>query len=156
MMQMRLFAQTTDANLLSHLHAQCFADAWSSDYFASLLAQESVFALFSENGFVLARVAGGESEILSLGVTPAARRRGLGSALVGAAIDEARRRGASVMFLEVGAANSPAIAVYKHCQFHQIGCRKAYYRKPGGGAEDALVFRVDIPPVTVGNAVQLG
>jgi ribosomal-protein-alanine N-acetyltransferase len=156
MMQMRLLAQTTDANLLSHLHAQCFAEAWSGEYIASLLEQAAIFALIAEDGFVLVRVAADESEVLSLGVTPAARRRGVGSQLLAAALDEARRRGATVMFLEVGEGNSPAIALYKRHGFNQVGCRKAYYRAPGRAPEDALLFRVDIAPVTVGNGVQLG
>lgn len=155
-MQMRLLAQTTDAARLSQLHAQCFADAWSSDYIAALLRQPAVFALFSENGFVVVRVAAGESEVLSLGVVPAARRRGEGAVLLGAAVAEARLRGATVMFLEVGQQNSPAIALYKRHGFVQIGCRNGYYAAANGAREDALVFRVDIPPAAVGNGMQLG
>ena len=155
-MQMRLLAQTTDANRLSHLHAQCFAEAWSADYIAALLAQPATFALICESGFILVRVAGGESEVLSLGVTPAARRRGIGSALLDEALDVARSHGAAAMFLEVGAANSSAIALYKRHDFAQIGCRKGYYAAPGSPPQDALVLKVEIPPVPVGNSVQLG
>ena len=153
---MRLLAQTTDANRLSHLHGQCFSEAWSADYIAALLAQPATIALICDSGFVLVRVAGGESEVLSLGVTPAARRRGIGSILLGEALNQARTHGATVMFLDVGAGNSPAIALYKRFGFAQVGSRPGYYTKAGAAPEDALVFRVDIAPVPVGNAVQLG
>ena len=155
-MQMRLPAQTTDAELLARLHAQCFVDAWSADSFAALLAQPTTFAIGAGDGFIVVRVAGGESELLTLGIIPAARRRGAASALLRAGLEEAGRRGAAVMFLEVGSRNFPAIALYKRHGFAQVATRKSYYAGSGGTPEDALVFRADIPPVPVGKGLQLG
>ena len=155
-MQMHLLAKATDAPRIAHLHAQCFADAWSSEYIESLLVQPAIFALIGEEGFILVQVAGDESEVLSLGVTPAARRRGLGSALVVAAIEEARKRGASAMFLEVERGNCPAITLYKRHGFNQVGCRSGYYGGAGAERSDALVMRAQIAPATVGNGMQLG
>jgi [ribosomal protein S18]-alanine N-acetyltransferase len=155
-MRMRLLAQTRDAALLARLHAECFAESWSVESFSALLEQPATFALIANDGFILVRVAGDESEVLTLGVRRAARRRGVASGLLIEAARQAEEQGARVMFLEVGATNSPAIALYKRHGFAQVGCRKAYYAAPGGGRQDALVLRVEIPLSRVGNGMQLG
>ncbi|EWT03537.1 GCN5 family acetyltransferase [Intrasporangium oryzae NRRL B-24470] len=54
-------------------------------------------------------------------VAPRARGRGVGEALVGAVLDEARRRGKSVVVLEVADTNAPAIALYERCGFVRTG-----------------------------------
>jgi ribosomal-protein-alanine N-acetyltransferase len=147
-----------DPGLLACLHAQCFADAWSAESIAALLATPGSFAGVSEDhcGFVMIRVAGDESELLSLGVTPAARRRGTATMLVLDAAKQAASLGAVRMFLEVDRANLPAIALYKRLGFAEVGCRKGYYVDAHGRASDALVLRVEIPLPRVGNRMQLG
>jgi ribosomal-protein-alanine N-acetyltransferase len=89
---------------------------------------------------VLARVAGGEAEILTLAVAPYARGRGLGRALLCAAIAQAERAGAEEMFLEVGSDNPAARALYAGLGFVNVGARKAYYR-----GRDAAVLRLSLP-----------
>jgi [ribosomal protein S18]-alanine N-acetyltransferase len=155
---MRLLADTTEAHLLASLHAQCFLDAWSAESIAALLATPGTFAGVSEEGcgFVMIRVAGDESEVLSLGVTPAARRRGTATVLVLDAADVAASRGAVWMFLEVDRTNLPAIALYKRLGFAEVGCRAGYYEDVHGRKSDALVLRVGIPLLRVGNPMQLG
>src|ERR1700758_1501447 len=78
---------------LAELHAACFEDAWDEAALAALLAMPGAFALIAEadraDGFVIARAAAGEAEILSLGVRPDLRRRGLGRSLLQSAIAEA-------------------------------------------------------------------
>ena len=155
-MRMRLLAQTRDAALLARLHAECFAESWSAESFAALLENPATFALIANDGFILVRLAGDESEVLTLGVRPAARRRGIASALLIEAAKQAEEQGAKTIFLEVGRANSPAIALYKQHGFTQVGCRKAYYAAPDGSRDDALVLRVEIPLTRVGNSMQLG
>ena len=93
-------------------------------------------------GRVLARIAAEEAEILTLAVAPAARRQGLGRALLLAAMEEAARRGAREMFLEVAAANPAARALYAACGFTEVGLRRGYYA--GGG--DALILRAPLTP----------
>ena len=155
-MRMRLLAQTRDPAVLARLHAECFTESWSVESFAALLVQPATFALIANDGFILVRVAGDESEVLTLAVRPAARRRGIASALLIEAAKQAEEQGARAIFLEVGATNSPAIALYKRYGFAQVGCRKAYYAVPGGGRQDALVLRVEIPLARVGNGLQFG
>jgi len=90
---------------------------------------------------VLARTAAGEAEILTLAVAPHARGRGLGRALLDRAIAQAETQGAQALFLEVGADNPHALALYGALGFAKVGLRKRYY-----GAGDALVLRLSLPP----------
>lgn len=65
--------------------------------------------------------AEGESELISMWVDPAVRGRGVGSALIGAAVERARRLGASRMALDVAAGNQPAIDLYLRAGFVDVG-----------------------------------
>ena len=135
-----LFDASADAAPLAALHAACFSDAWDAAALAALLASPGAFAFFNKDGFVLARIAAGEAEILTLAVAPHARGQGLGRALLQSAIARAEGMGADAMFLEVGTDNPKAIALYAGLGFAKVGMRKAYYR---GG--DALVLRLPLP-----------
>ena len=151
-------AELDEAPALAAIHAACFAEIWNAAAITELLVAPGAFALVDEagGGFILVRAAGGESEILTVGVTPAARRRGIASALVNAASQRAAEAGASVMFLEVNATNNPAIALYKLLGFGEVGLRKGYYSGAHGMREDALVLRAAIPLPRVGISMQLG
>ena len=92
----------------------------------------------------MARAAGDEAEILTLAVAPQARGRGLGRTLLRAAIIRAQAIGAQTMFLEVGADNPQALALYAGLGFAKVGTRKAYYSTHSGGT-DALVLRLSLP-----------
>ncbi len=133
-----------DAALLSALHRCCFADAWSSAAICELLAGPGVFAWFTKDGFVLARVAGAEAEILTLAVAPGARGKGLGRTLLQSAADHALHLGAIRMFLEVGTDNPAALALYAGLGFERVGQRKAYYNR-GAGTGDAWVLSAPLP-----------
>lgn len=134
------FEPQSSAALLAALHADCFPDAWDAAAITALLATPGTFAFAHDDGFVLARVAGDEAEILTLAVAPPARGRGLGRALLQAVISRAAEQGASSLFLEVGADNPAALALYAGLGFTRVGMRKAYYN---GG--DALVLRLPLP-----------
>jgi ribosomal-protein-alanine N-acetyltransferase len=125
---------------LAALHAACFPDAWDAAAITALLATPGTFAFAHSDGFVLARVAGDEAEILTLAVAPAARGRGLGRALLQAVIRKVTELGAASLFLEVGTDNPAALALYAGLGFTRVGMRKAYYN---GG--DALVLRLPLP-----------
>ena len=104
----------------------------------------------SQDGFILARAAGGEAEILTLAVAPAVRGQGLGRALLAAAARHAQTLGAANMFLEVGVDNPPALALYAGQGFVRVGQRKAYY---GGG--DALILKAQLPLSKIRNSPNL-
>ncbi|WP_439599287.1 GNAT family N-acetyltransferase [Falsiroseomonas sp.] len=125
------------------LHAAAFppGEAWGADAIALMLDLPGAFGLLRPGaGFVLARVAADEAEILTLAVHPAQRRAGLGGALLAEAMAGAVLRGATAMFLEVSERNAPARALYARSGFAEVGRRRRYY---ADGA-DALVLRRDL------------
>ena len=128
---------------LALLHAAAFAKPWDAPAFQDLLAGSGVFAFAAPSGFVLARAAANEAEILTLAVKPAARGRGLGRALMQAAAARAATLGAESLFLEVGADNPAALALYTGLGFARVGARKGYYES--GSQGDALVFKAALP-----------
>lgn len=148
-----------DAESLARIHAQCFTDeVWTAQAIEGLLATPGTFALVArgEVGFILVRAASDESEILTICVLPAARRRGIATALINVASLRAQEGGATVMFLEVSSGNNSAIAVYKQLGFAEVGRRKGYYSVAHGMREDALVLRANFPLIRVCNCLQLG
>ncbi|HLY44034.1 MAG TPA: GNAT family N-acetyltransferase [Stellaceae bacterium] len=131
---------------LAALHGACFPeDPWDAASLARILALSGGFGYLAWEGeapagFLLARDLGGEIEILSLGVLPERRRRGIGGALLAAATAEAARRGAGSLVLEVAVGNAAARRLYAAAGFTQVGRRPRYYRHTDGVA-DALVLR---------------
>lgn len=138
-------ALVTEAQLLSALHAECFDNAWGSAEFAKLMAMPGAAAYLALEGdepvaFLLARRAAGEAEILTIGTRPFARRRGMARRLMLHLAHELREAGLAQLFIEVAAGNTAARALYEQDDFAVTGRRKAYYEKPGGRREDAIVM----------------
>ena len=93
-------------------------------------------------GFIVGRQVEDEWEIENIAVTGTARRRGLGSRLVGELLDLVRSRGGKSVFLEVRESNRAARSLYEKWAFIEVGRRKMYYQNP---AEDALVLKFKFP-----------
>jgi ribosomal-protein-alanine N-acetyltransferase len=89
-------------------------------------------------GFIVGRQIDHEWEIENIAVTGDARRRGLGTRLLGELLDLVRSRGGREIFLEVRESNHAARALYEKWAFVEAGRRKAYYQNP---SEDAVIFR---------------
>ncbi|MDB5369492.1 MAG: ribosomal-protein-alanine acetyltransferase [Roseomonas sp.] len=125
---------------LAALHAAAFppAEAWGPDAIGLMLSMAGGFGFqLAGQGFILARAVAGEAEVLTLAVAPAARRRGVASRLLAAALAGAASRGAQAIFLEVSYANIAARALYGAAGFVQVGIRRRYY----ADGTDALVLR---------------
>ncbi|MDT4939744.1 MAG: [ribosomal protein S18]-alanine N-acetyltransferase [Pseudonocardiales bacterium] len=86
-------------------------------------------------------VIGESAQILTIGVVPPARRRGIARALLTGLLDEARRRAAVEVFLEVRVDNTAARALYAADGFVEIGTRPGYY---DAGRIDAVTMRRDL------------
>lgn len=135
------------AEPVSLMHAACFPDdPWDPVSVAQLLALDGVLGRLAwldglPAGFVIARDLGGEAEILSLGVLPEKRRRGVGRALLGRLRAEAARRGIGSIVLEVAADNEAARQLYGAMGFIRVGGRARYYRR-GDALIDALILRL--------------
>lgn len=93
-------------------------------------------------GFLAAREAAGEWEIENVVVSAQARRRGLGSKLLGEFLHHARSMGGREVFLEVRESNTAARALYEKWAFFEAGRRKQYYQGP---PEDALILKFSFP-----------
>ncbi len=139
-------ATIDDAPDLARLHAEAFDAPWSEAYLGGQIGAAAAFALRDDGGFVLVRALAGDAEILTLAVSPAARRRGVGRALVKAAAARAHETGAENLFLEVAADNAAALALYADCGFEPVGRRNGYYRRGDGRPMDALVLRKTLSP----------
>jgi len=83
-----------------------------------------------------------EAHISTLAVAPPYRRRGVGELLLLTMIEEARRRGAATVTLEVRVSNLPAQRLYEKYGFTIQGRRVRYYSDNG---EDAYIMTT--PPL---------
>ena len=114
-------------NELETLHRACFpTKPWSASDFADL-KKSGCDIIASQNGFVVWRVVADEAEIITIGVHPDARKAGIASAMLTIIEADAKKRGATKMFLEVAENNYPARALYQHNGYVQIGIRPKYY-----------------------------
>jgi [ribosomal protein S18]-alanine N-acetyltransferase len=126
------------------------AALWENGAYAEFFSPEQLKRLLlviQENsevaGFLAARqVAADEWEIENVAIRGSARRRGLGSRLLGEFLDQVRASGGSTIYLEVRPSNRAARGLYEKWAFVEAGVRKSYYRDP---EEDALILRFSFP-----------
>ena len=126
------------------------AARWSRQEYEKLFSPEPDFRrtlLVMEEeglvaGFIVAHAVEREWEIENIAVRGQARRRGLGSHLLGEFLDSVRDHGGQAVFLEVRESNMAARKLYEKWAFSEAGRRKGYYQDP---PEDALVFRFSFP-----------
>ncbi|HEY5818523.1 MAG TPA: N-acetyltransferase [Mesorhizobium sp.] len=139
---------------LAALHSEDFTRPWSPEEFSALLEDSHVFGFAVREvggrrkeplGFVLARLAAGEAEILTVAVARAHRRHGLGWKLMDAVLRQLHAERAEALFLEVDETNAAALALYRRLGFHQVGKRAGYYESGAGAHRTAaLVMRRDL------------
>ena len=126
--------------VLARLHEAAFPAApWSLEALRSVMAVPGTGAWLVETGqgpagFLIARLMGDEAEVLTFGVLPESRRRGLGRRLMGALLARARDSGAVRVWLEVAEDNPAALALYTGAGFAEVGRRRGYYRAESGPA----------------------
>lgn len=150
---MNLVRATADeAAAMAHAHAGAFDPSWQEDEFEDLLEGEGIYGFVAKTeapdpaalGVILCRVAAEEMEVLTIGVRPEARRRGVAQALMAAGLAAARQAGAGACFLEVAVDNPAAIALYERLGFARAGLRRGYYDRGAAGLIDAVVMRLDL------------
>ncbi len=136
----------------ARLHGANFAHPWPAEVMAALISNASTLAAAALDpasgrlrGFVLARLAADEAEILTIAVEPSARGKGVGRALLAENLRQAARAGARTMFLEVDQDNAPALALYDRLGFVKVAERAGYYRRKDGQRATAVIMLKALP-----------
>ena len=129
---------------LSTIHTAAFTHSrgWSADEFAALLGSAHCTLICEPDGFALVRTVAGEAELLTIAVSPGRQGQGAGRKLMHRWLEATP---ADEAFLEVGADNTAAIALYASCGFAQVARRAAYYPRANGPDVDAIVMRRPLP-----------
>jgi ribosomal-protein-alanine N-acetyltransferase len=134
-----------DAHLLAALHRDCFQRPWDETAMAQFASAPGTLCLIGSvsdggssvaGGLLIARKADDEAEILTFGVVPPCRNKGLGRALLQTAVEHLRASGARRLFLEVEDGNDAALRLYRRFGAEAVGRRQGYYDH---GA-DAAIF----------------
>lgn len=150
-------ATLDDLDAIMRLETSTFdTDAWSRESMRAELNNNNaryLVAVQQERPEAIAGYAGllaprrsEQADIQTIAVAPAARRTGLGRALMNALIAEAAGRGAREVFLEVRADNPAAKSLYDDLGFEGLGVRKGYYQPDN---VDAIVMRLTVPTPTI-------
>ena len=143
-------ASPSDAGIMAAIHAACFPRPWDEAALARFAASGgNVLCLLAHvvdsssagsPGFLIARKAADEAELLTLAVMPACRRFGLGRALLESAIATLHEAGAKTLFLEVEDANEAALGLYRALGAKPVGRRPRYYENGADAAIFSLVL----------------
>ena len=127
---------------VAELEALCFSSPWSARALELLLGEDAYGVVCLQDGAVAAyggmTFAPYEASITNIAVHPAARRQGLGEAILDGLLTAATAHGAQEIFLEVRVSNGAAIALYEKAGFETVGKRRGFYRAP---TEDALIMK---------------
>ncbi len=82
-----------------------------------------------------------EADILTVGVVPEYRGKGIAKALMALITDWAKLQGSTAMMLEVKVDNPEAIGLYESLGYSKLNIRKDYF----GVGLDAQVMRLELP-----------
>ncbi|MGH7645031.1 MAG: ribosomal protein S18-alanine N-acetyltransferase [Gemmatimonadales bacterium] len=130
---------------MAAIERDAFSDPWPERDFRDCVTAGVPFLVATVDrsvaGYLVARHAADEGEILNLGVERGRRGQGIGRALVRAVLRDLHGRGAAAVYLEVRASNAAARQLYDRLGFHEVGRRKGYYHRP---PEDAIILRAAI------------
>ena len=138
-------ATSADVPAMMELHSATAA-RWSREQYDRALGDESpkrtvlvIEEAVGLQGFLVAHEVAGEWEIENIAIAGPARKRGLGTRLLGEFLDHARAQGGSAVFLEVRESNRAARQLYEKWAFVESGRRPGYYTQP---QEDAILYRL--------------
>ena len=109
-------------------------DAWSEGMMRGELADQPrtrhyVVAVVEDRivGYAGVAVAADQADVQTIAVLESHRGAGIGAAMLTELLEEARRRGARDIFLEVREDNPVARRLYERFGFESIGTRRRYY-----------------------------
>jgi [ribosomal protein S18]-alanine N-acetyltransferase len=84
---------------------------------------------------------GAEADVLTVGVVPEQRGKGVARRLMALVTEWADQQGSTAMMLEVKVDNLEAIGLYESLGYSKLNTRKDYF----GPGLDALVMRLELP-----------
>ena len=149
-------AQTIDLTALSEIHQEGFSRGWSDGDLEKMLAGPGYSCLVARRegggakppvGFVIIRSVLDEAEVITIAVSPNARRNGIARLLMAEAIRQLQGERVKTLFLEVASGNEAATQLYAKLGFEQISNRQGYYSSQENGglvSSNALVMRRDL------------
>jgi len=136
-------AVSDDTGDLARLHARCFPRGWDETSIGTFVANPACMVFIASageanacHGFLIARSASSEAEILTLAVDPGHRHKGVARALLAATIARLKLTGITQLFLEVESDNEAAECLYRGFGAKSVGHRPAYYEHDA----DASIF----------------
>jgi ribosomal-protein-alanine N-acetyltransferase len=138
--------------LLPHEDVMFGSEAWSRQSYLDELADAELRYYVVAEGIGPSGAAevlgsgglltiGATSQIMTVGVLPASRRRGVGRVIVRALVEHARTLRADEVLLEVRVDNEAARALYESEGFAVLGRRRGYYDH---GRVDAVTMRLRV------------
>ncbi len=134
------------APLAARLEEKLFSHPWrEADFMASLSDQSRCFLTAMDDdvlvGYCGLQAAGDQGDVLTIGVDPDRRRRGIGQILMKSLIQKAIQMEVQSLFLEVRESNESARGLYEKLGFQLAGKRPGYYKDP---AEDGLIYVLEV------------
>ena len=135
------------SEILAELEKLCFPHPWSQKaiedevhnpnaYFVTAVDEEKVL------GYGGMHCSHKECYVDNIAVFGHHRKKGVGTAIVEALIQEAKRQGAEFISLEVRPSNRAAVGLYTKLGFAEEGRRRNFYTDP---TEDALILTRRFP-----------
>jgi len=117
------------------IEAASFSVPWSLNAFTETVEKENFrYFVAEEQGEILGYCGFlfvlDEAEIPNVCVKASARKRGIGKQMMSVLIEEARKLGMAILYLEVRESNTPARTLYKSLGFEENGIRKNFYEHP--------------------------
>ena len=124
-----------DCEQVAQIEAASFSVPWSLRAFTETVNKENFrYFVAEESGEILGYCGFlfvlDEAEIPNVCVKDSARCRGIGKQMMTVLIEEAKKLGMAMLYLEVRESNAPARALYQSLGFEENGIRKNFYEHP--------------------------
>ena len=135
-------------DLINKLETQSDQNSLNSNKFDSkfLLNNEgmSIFCKKDLVGYILAKIALDQADIISFIIKKEFRRKKYGTILFTKFVNYLKTKGVESIFLEVSKINTPALNFYFYIGFERVGYRQNYYKNKNGNVDaEVLMSPID-------------
>jgi ribosomal-protein-alanine N-acetyltransferase len=124
-----------DCVQVAEIEAASFSVPWSLNAFTETVEKDNFRYFVAEEAGEILGYCGflfvlDEAEIPNVCVKESARKCGVGKKMMAALMEEAKKLGMAVLYLEVRESNTPARNLYLSLGFEENGIRKNFYEHP--------------------------